>query len=260
MLRAVVLVLLLANALLLAARHGWLGGAGTDADREPQRVARQIHPELVTVLPESAASGAQATATPRCLEAGPFGPNDAPTAERALRDTGLTAGLWEAVATDDRGRFMIYMGKYSDREAVLRKLEEIKRRQVPAEVLPEGREHGPGLNLGQYGDRASADAALAALNQRGVRTARVLTLRPAQRVVRLRVPAADGALRDKLTALKLPAGLNFQACADAPAASAASAATAPAKPASALAPSAAPPAAASTPASSASRAASTAGA
>ncbi|OYU77705.1 MAG: hypothetical protein CFE45_30470, partial [Burkholderiales bacterium PBB5] len=164
-----VLVLLLANALLLAARHGWLGGAGPDADREPQRVARQLHPELVTVLPESAASGAQATATPRCLEAGPFGPNDAPTAERALRDTGLTAGLWEAVATDDRGRFMIYMGKYSDREAVLRKLEEIKRRQVPAEVLPEGREHGPGLHLGQYGARARAAAALAALHQRGVR-------------------------------------------------------------------------------------------
>ena len=119
-------------------------------------------------------------------------------------------------------------------------------------MLPEGREHGPGLNLGQYADRASADGALAALNQRGVRTARVLTLRPAQRVVRLRVPAADGALREKLSALKLPTGLVFQACTDAPAASAASATTAPAKPATGAAPSAAPPAAASPPAASAS--------
>ena len=60
----------------------------------------------------------------------------------------------------------------------------------------------PGLSLGGYETQAAANAALADLVQRGVRTARVLPERAEVRGVMLRLPAADEALRRKLDALK----------------------------------------------------------
>jgi hypothetical protein len=60
----------------------------------------------------------------------------------------------------------------------------------------------PGLSLGVFETQAAADAALAALTQRGVRTARVLPERAEVRGLLLRLPAADEALRAKVAALQ----------------------------------------------------------
>ena len=54
MLRALVVLLLLANALVLAWSFGALDGLlgrRPDADREPERLQRQVNPELVKLLP-----------------------------------------------------------------------------------------------------------------------------------------------------------------------------------------------------------------
>ena len=235
MLRLLLVLLLLANGLLLAARQGWLGpgwsGSG-EAEREPLRLERQVNPGLVRVLPPAAASAvlsataasaaetaasAAAALDRECLEAGPFNPGEAPAAERTLRDAGLPEGQWQALAVDDTGAFMLYMGRYSEAGAVQRKLDELGRLNIAGDPLPDTSPLSPGIDLGRFDARAAADAALARLQRSGVRTARVVVTRAAQRQTRLRVPAADAALRTRLAALKLPSGPGFIACADEPA-------------------------------------------
>jgi len=58
MLRSLALLLLLANALLLAALAGLFDGVGGTRDREPERLQRQHQPGLVRVLDPQAASAA----------------------------------------------------------------------------------------------------------------------------------------------------------------------------------------------------------
>jgi len=247
MLRALLLVLLLANGLLFAARQGWLGQHGDSAERDPQRLARQVNADQVQVLPEAQAQAVLARADERCLEAGPFNPGEAPAAERALHDAGLPADSWQRLTSNDHPGFMITITRLSDREAVLRKLDELKRHRVHGEVLADGAEFSPGVNLGRFDDRATADSALAAMVQRGVRTARVVAVRAGVRQLRLRVPQADAALRARLASLKLPSGPGFTACAVPPTRAANGAAAGSKAAATAAAPTAAsrPPASAS---------------
>lgn len=248
MLRTLVLLLLVANALLLAAQFGvyerLLGRPDAQtAQREPERLQRQLHPEALQVLTPQAASAALAAAAASaaassaaaqaCLEAGPFAGADADAAERTLRDAALPAGSWQAQRSEDGGLYLVYMGRYADRELLQRKLEELKRRKVEAEEIRGLPALQPGLSLGRHTGKAEADAALAAVVRRGVRTARVVALRPAQTQLVLRVPAADAALRARLAGLSLPSGPGFVGCA-APAAPTASAAAAAAPAASAL--------------------------
>lgn len=270
MLRLLALVLLLANALLLAAQGGVFdrltAGAGAQP-REPDRLARQVRPDALQILSPQAASAALSAAAASaaqsamaarsasalaCLEAGPLGPADADAAERSLRDAGLAAANWTAQKTEDRGAFMVYMGRYADRDTLQGKQDQLKRLRVESEDVRSLPEWQPGLNLGRFDNKPAADAALARLLQRGVRTARVITLRPAQTLTLLRLPAADAALRARLAGLRLADGLAFVACA-APASAAASASaaaaaaagrasvTASAGPAAALKPASAPP-------------------
>ena len=58
MLRALVVLLLLANAVFFVWARGWLGVPPQHSDREPERVLAQVRPELLTVLPPSTASAA----------------------------------------------------------------------------------------------------------------------------------------------------------------------------------------------------------
>ena len=229
MLRRVVLALLLANALLLAAQWGWFdrltgGAGGSPTQREPDRLQRQRQPERVQILSSEAASAAlgaaaqvvaaaSAAAAARCLEAGPFASADAEAVERSLREAGLAAGSWLARKSEDSGSFMVYMGRYADHEALQHKQDELKRLKLDAEELRGTPELQPGLSLGRFDNKPAADAALAGMLRHGVRTARVITLRPAQSQTSLRLPAADPATRTRLAGLRLPAGPGFVLCA-----------------------------------------------
>lgn len=241
MLRILVIVLLVGNAVLLAAQFGLFDRlTGVDSarppQREPARLQRQVDPQSVRVLAPQAASAALAAAAASaaqtaalagnaasmaraqaCLEAGPFNASEAEVAQRSLRDVGLAPGSWQVLSTEDSGAFMVYMGRYADRETLQRKLDEIKRMKLDAEELRGKPELQPGLNLGRFDQRADADAALATMVQRGVRSARVVTLRPAQRQTLLRLPAADAATQARLAGLAMPSGPGFLACADRPA-------------------------------------------
>ncbi len=233
MLRALALLLLLANALLLAALAGLFGpvaSLGADPrEREPERLQRQHQPERMRILGPQAASaalaaaaaaGAQAAAAASsaaalaCLQAGPFPAADAAAAERTLRDAGLAPGSWQVQRSDDSGAFMVYMGRYADRATLERKLGEVRRLKLEPDELRDVPALQPGIDLGRFDSQDSANKALAQMAQRGLQTARVITLRQAQNQVLLRVPAADATLRARLAGLQWPSGPGFVACVD----------------------------------------------
>ncbi len=96
MLRWAVAMLLLANLGFFAWTQGWLDplvGAPADSEREPERVARQLRPEAVKLLPAPAVAAAAA-----CLEAGPFAEAEAAAAQEALRAAGVPTERWQLTA------------------------------------------------------------------------------------------------------------------------------------------------------------------
>lgn len=122
MLRALLLGLLAANLLFFAWAQGWLG---EHRSGEPQRLAKQLRPEWVQVLPWQAASapaepasaaaqasaGAQAGASQAavgtvCLESGPWADEQLPAALAALQATNVAAGSWSVQADGLGGRWL----------------------------------------------------------------------------------------------------------------------------------------------------------
>jgi hypothetical protein len=106
MLRAALLLLVLANGLFLAWTQGWLAPAlipPDQAGREPQRLALQVNPQQIRVLSPAAASEAAVAAQAaqqRCLEAGPFDAAARAEAEALLTAAGLDEGRWLRLPVD----------------------------------------------------------------------------------------------------------------------------------------------------------------
>lgn len=100
--RALVALLLLANLAFLALSQGWLQpwvGLSTQHEREPQRLAAQVDPAAVRIVPAAtAAAAASAAVLASCLQAGPFDANQVEAAEAALAD--LPPGSWRRVAIE----------------------------------------------------------------------------------------------------------------------------------------------------------------
>ena len=202
MLRLIVLVLVLLNAGYLAWSQGWLRayGLAPAPQSEPQRLEQQIRPEAVNILSREEAQQVEAVARQRqCLQAGPFGEQQVAPLLKALE--GWPSGSWRIEAVTVPPRWLIYMGRYADAAAVARKRGELAVMALPNEA-PGHPELEPGLSLGAFETQAQAQEALAALNRRGVRTARVIQEPSAGRGSRLVLPQVDDALRARLDALK----------------------------------------------------------
>lgn len=202
MLRLLALLLVLLNVGYLAWSQGWLRayGFGPAIQSEPQRLPQQLRPEAVNPLSREEAQQAEAAARRlQCLQAGPLSDQQVLPLLKAL--DGWPAGSWRLEAAALPPRWLIYMGRFADAAAVARKRAELQARALPAEA-PGHPGLEPGLLLGAFETQAQAQEALAVLNGRGVRTARVL-LEPAEgRGHRLLIPVADEALRARLDALK----------------------------------------------------------
>ncbi|MET0335384.1 MAG: hypothetical protein ABW190_14010 [Rhizobacter sp.] len=218
MLRLLVVVLILANLAFYAWTQGMLDnltGVRAQGDREPDRLNRQVRPETLRVLPAASATLASTEPAPVCLEAGPYTPAQITAAEGVLQ-TVLPAGSWSSMKTDAPAVWIVYMGKYPNREALQKKADELKRLKIGYEELrnvpPELQD---GLSLGRYDNRADADKALAAVAQRGVRTARVMPFSAANVTHSLRVERADSTLQTRLAGLRAEAlqGRSFIPCA-----------------------------------------------
>lgn len=255
MLRALVLVLILANVGFFAWREGWLGDSlsNPQAGREPYRMKAQVHPDRLLIVPPpaTAASGAEietasqsgdegsasaaspasvasgasvptsaipaspslvsANASPVCMEAGPF----TQTEQRQLAPqlAQLPGGSWSSQNVAVQGLWLVYMGPFGDQESYERKQVELRRiRGLNFEEVRSPANLVMGLSLGRYNQESQAQAALETLRQRGIRTARVVTVRAAQDLTVVRVPQAGLAVQRVLAGLTLPAGKGFGAC------------------------------------------------
>lgn len=232
MLRLALLVLLLANAGYYVWSQGLLRswGLGPTSDAEPQRMEQQIAPENLQILPPPprptppagpapGASGASAPAgappaaasaePAACLQAGVFDTRQADALRTAL--SAWPDGSWTMEPTTINGRWMVYMGRFADEEAVARKRAELRALKI-AYDRP-GTAFEPGLSLGRFSTEEAAQRALGLLAGQGVRTARVVVERAEAPGFTLRLPAVSESLRLRLDALQPAlAGKTLRSC------------------------------------------------
>jgi hypothetical protein len=225
-LRALALLLLMANLGFFAWTQGWLDGVVSvraRGDREPERLAREFQPQRVRILPPNEAAAAMAASAPlaapplSCLEAGPYTPAEALLAE-ALLQPALPAASWVRRSVEQPGNWIIYLGRFAAADAMQKKMEELRRLATPFEEVQSPPELAPGLSLGGFDNRAAASRALDQLSQRGVRTARVVALSEPATLTMLRIDRADPTLALEVAAVTgelkgQPLGKAFAPCA-----------------------------------------------
>lgn len=219
----IVLVLLLLNAGYYAFSQSLLApyGFGPAVQAEPQRMAQQIKPEAlrITTPPEEGkppvgVPGVQATVNAgpaECLQVGVFNEEQAVVLRESLRST-LPPNSWILEDATEPARWLVYMGKYSNDEALSKKRSELRGLGVAFEPL-DNAALAPGLLLGSFTTRADAEQSLARIARKGVKTAKVLEERAEQRGQRLTLAAVNTTLRSQLDAIKPQlAGKAFKPC------------------------------------------------
>lgn len=228
MLRVLILALLLANAAYFTWAQGLLAAYGFAPARqsEPERLAQQIRPEAMQLItpravqppvpaPVSTTHVTASTPTPsasaQCLQVGVFTEQQA----RALRwrlQSSLPKDSWTFESSGDSVRWIIYMGKYISKEAMNRKRLKLEQLGLAFEP-PVSPTLNPGLSLGRFSSKDEAENALSQMNQRGIRSAKVMLERPELPSLWLKLPSADASIRAKLDALAPQlAGKAVQAC------------------------------------------------
>ena len=229
MLRLAVLLLLLANAGYYAWSQGLLRGWGLAPvdESEPQRMEQQIAPQNLRLLPQggkgaassaaptgpasSPATAAAPAEPPACLQAGVFDARQADALRRAAAV--LPEGSWTLEPTPITGRWMVYMGRFPDEEAVAKKRAELRALKIPYDRPGAALE--PGLSLGRFSTAEAAQRGMALLGNQGVRTARVVQERADAPGFMLRLPAVNDTLRTRLDTTLQPAlaGKTLRPCA-----------------------------------------------
>ncbi|MBV7541507.1 SPOR domain-containing protein [Acidovorax sp. sic0104] len=246
MLRLAVIVLLLANAGYYAWSQGLLKswGLAPQEQAEPQRMDQQIRPETLQILrvnpgktsppPSSSGTSSSSPGSPaspsgtatasadatsalptppsesaECLQAGVFDDRQAEALRTAAAP--LPQGSWVLDPTPVPGRWMVYMGRFEDQEALDRKRAELRARKVDHDRAGGTLEFG--LSLGRFASKDAAERELANLATKGVRTARVIQERPDTAGFTLRLPAVTDALRPQLEVLRTAmAGKTLRNC------------------------------------------------
>lgn len=219
MLRFLVLLLLLLNAVYYAWSHDLLQAYGfaPAQQAEPDRLNQQINPELLIIL--SAGQPRQAEAAPapvaqaavQCLQAGLFDDIQAAVLRQSAQSL-LPAGGWSLDEISEPARWIVYMGKFPDSQAMARKQAELAALQLRTEPI-ENPALADGLSLGGFDSQEKAVAELAALVKRGVRTAQVVQERAGTHASMLRISQVDDALRARIEELRpVLAGKTLRPC------------------------------------------------
>jgi hypothetical protein len=102
MLRVLLLVVLVANLLFFGFTRGWfdgLFGLQSRGDREPERIANQVRPASIVLMPMASAPPGTSGS---CLESAPVAAVEAAAAEAVLRSA-LAPGTW----TDQRSESIV---------------------------------------------------------------------------------------------------------------------------------------------------------
>lgn len=218
MLRPLALFLLLINSVYFAWSNGLLKAYGfaPTQQSEPQRVEQQIAPDALHILSATEFKRVEAQvradlAPKECLQAGPFDDEQAATLRRTLEAT-LSPNLWQLDAVPIPARWIVYIGKFATEEGLAKKRTELIALDLSPQT-PSNPDLHLGLSLGGYDNPKAANAELARLNQRGIRTAKVILERPEGHNILLKLPTVSEALKPQLNAIK-PAlfGKNLRSC------------------------------------------------
>ena len=217
MLRFIVLLLILVNGAYLAWAQGHLAGLGLApaAQTEPHRVQAQIKPGAVRLLSASEAKRVEALAAapppqaPECLQSALLDAAQASVVKAAMAS--LPAGSFSLQEGTEPARWIVYMGKYATADALAKKKTELRDLKVSHEALKNASLE-PGLSLGLFPTQAQANAALAQLVSRGVRTARVVQEWPDRTGFVLKLFAANDSVLSQLAGIGLQLNADLSEC------------------------------------------------
>jgi hypothetical protein len=211
MLRFLVLLLLLANGAYFAWAGGHLASLGfaPAAQTEPQRLQAQIKPDAIRLLSATEAkrvevlAAAPAPKPPECLQTALLSAAQTNAVRNAV--DALPAGSWSLIDSKENARWIVYMGKYANAEALAVKKSELRGLGVSFETLKKTSLE-PGVSLGAFPTQARATEEMASFSRRGVRTAKVVQEQPERTGQILKLPAVDDALRSQLDGIKSAVG------------------------------------------------------
>jgi len=206
-------LLLVGNVILFGLSRGYFGASASER-REPQRLAEQLHPELLSVLPASseklasqlraqpapasaaatnpagaaaAPSAAPAPApapvvavAPSCTEVGNFSAADARRFSEQVASLNLGDKLVQKL-TQDVTSHMVYIPPQDGREGADRRVAELRRLGIgDFYVIPDSFPNPAlraGVSLGIFRTEDAAKAYVSQLISRGVRSARIIARR-----------------------------------------------------------------------------------
>jgi hypothetical protein len=218
--RVLFLFLLLANLAFFAWSRYF---SPADAGADPLPRARQIEPEKLRIVasseapppaaapkpapgsPPAAAPASPPVATAataqfagRCMEWGSFTVADAPRAEKALEPLALGPRLAQR-RTEELAGWWVFIPPQGNRPGALKKAAELKARGIDDYfIVSEEGEHRWSVSLGVFRNEEAAQAHLAALRGKGVRSAQLGPRDTMVPKIWLQVKGVDGALESRL--------------------------------------------------------------
>ncbi len=223
-------LLLLINGGLLAYQQGYLD-AWSPSIREPSRLTQQLNADKLKLIAKTAAAvektdadakpdakAAASTATPEpeknlaradkisnvlaCTEVGNFDTAEAKKFETQLAGLALGDRLSRR-AIAENARHMVYIPPLANKEAADKKAGELKRLGVEDFFIIQ--DNSPlqwGISLGIFKSEEAARNQLAALNQKGVRSARVVAHAPTTTKVAFQLRGLDATAKNSVAKIK----------------------------------------------------------
>ncbi|GGI53840.1 SPOR domain-containing protein [Oxalicibacterium solurbis] len=185
-------LLLAINGGLFAYQQGWLAPLQSPS-REPSRLKQQLHPEQLKLVPLPASTSAASTTSSMpaaaaattatdtqsaavagtCAEIGNFDAADAQRFESRLAALSLGERVTRR-AIADSARHIVYIPPLGSKEAAERKAAELRKFGVEDFfIIQDNSALQWGISLGVFKTEEAANNQLAALNKKGVRSARV---------------------------------------------------------------------------------------
>lgn len=201
--RALFLLIVLANLAFFA----WASFVSRgDTQSDPRPYARQIAPEKLRIVPADTPASAPAPAAGTapapplaCLEWGGILPTDVARANEALAPLALGSRLTRRLVADDSAGWWVFMPPRPSRQDAQKKAAELRALGVEEYFVVQ--DEGPlryAISLGVFKTEAAAENRLAALRERGVKTAQIGRRdNPTQRLF-LQIRPVEGPLAAKL--------------------------------------------------------------
>jgi hypothetical protein len=212
--RALFFGLILANLLFYGWHTGYFG-PGEEKAGEPERLAQQIAPNKIHLVVNDPAKPVSAPAKPQgaCIEWGSFPTQEADRAQAALVSLNLGDRL-SSRKVEESAQWWVFMPPQGNKANADKKADELTRRGVTDYFIVT--DEGPNkfaISLGVFSTEDAARNYLAAVNARGVKTAKVGARDTKVQKTIFQIRGADDALLARLAAIKKDfAGIDTRPC------------------------------------------------